>query len=129
MVAVLVAMVATAATLEWRRRRAMPTVVAKITVAPQPREPPDGGAPGLLPAPPPVADASHGARMLHGDARHTARAAGLAPRTRPALAWSRDVGGPVEAQVVTSPDESIIRMVLFPVSATNKVTGPGTLGW
>jgi len=45
-----------------------------------------------------------GTRMLHADARHTARVLGIAPRT-PEVAWSRDVGGPVEAQVSTSLDE------------------------
>ncbi|HEY8090155.1 MAG TPA: PQQ-binding-like beta-propeller repeat protein, partial [Polyangiaceae bacterium] len=42
--------------------------------------------------------------MLHGDARHTHRGAGLAPRTQPHVVWTRDVGAPVEAQVVASPD-------------------------
>jgi outer membrane protein assembly factor BamB len=42
--------------------------------------------------------------MLHGDARHTHRARGRGPRA-PIVAWSTQVDGPVEAQVVASPDE------------------------
>jgi outer membrane protein assembly factor BamB len=53
----------------------------------------------------PILDVPRGVRMLHGDPRHTGRPAGRAPRAKPALVWSRDVGGPVEAQVVTSSDE------------------------
>lgn len=46
--------------------------------------------------------------MLHGDPRRTHRAGGVGPQSRPTLGWSRDVGGPVEAQVVTSPDEQTL---------------------
>jgi outer membrane protein assembly factor BamB len=46
--------------------------------------------------------------MIHGDPRHTDRAPGHAPRTQPRLAWSRDVGGPVEAQITTSADEQTL---------------------
>jgi len=43
--------------------------------------------------------------MIHGDARHTSRARGLAPAMTPSVMWSHDMGGPIEAQVTTSPDE------------------------
>lgn len=53
------------------------------------------------------AGASLRSRTLHGDARHTHRAPAIGPRD-PKLAWARDVGGAVEAQVVTSPDEQTL---------------------
>lgn len=46
--------------------------------------------------------------MLHGDPRHTNRSSGSAPTATPVVAWTTDVGGPVEAQVTTSPDEQIL---------------------
>jgi hypothetical protein len=45
----------------------------------------------------------HAARMVHGDAHHTHRAHGHGPKVAK-LAWATAVGGPVEAQVVASPD-------------------------
>jgi len=60
-------------------------------------------------APPPLEPGGPtGTRMIHGDARHTNRAAGRAPSALPALRWSRDVGAPVEAQVTTSADEQTL---------------------
>ncbi len=50
---------------------------------------------------------ARGARMVHGDPRHTHRAAGRGP-TAAKLAWSTAVGGAVEAQVTASPDESTL---------------------
>lgn len=128
LVAVLVAMVVTAGALEWRRRRAAPTYVVKVAVAVA-SHPPDGGAASARTLPPPVADVPRGARMLHGDARHTARAAGLAPRTKPALAWSHDVGGPVEAQVVTSPDEQTLYVASLGGSLQALARADGGLRW
>jgi len=101
--AVLVATLATAAWVKWRRSavvQRVPPAAARVELAhvdagPSSAEPPADVAPGA---------GNHGARMLHGDARHTHRAAGRAPRAKPEVVWSRDVGGPVEAQVVTSPD-------------------------
>jgi outer membrane protein assembly factor BamB len=127
LVAVLVAMVVTAAALEWRRRRAMP--VAVVTIAVESHQVDGGAAREPLAPPPAAADASHGARMLHGDARHTARAAGRAPVTRPALAWSSDVGGPVEAQVVTSPDEQTLYVASLGGSLTALARADGATRW
>lgn len=128
-VAVLVAMVLTAGALEWRRRRAVPVVV--VTVAVESHQV-DGGSsivPLPLPLPPAVTDASHGARMLHGDARHTARAAGRAPLTKPAVAWSRDVGGAVEAQIVTSPDEQTLYVASLGGALTALARSDGATKW
>lgn len=106
-VAVVAAMLATLATLKCASlRRRAPDVRA-----PEPPFPPaarsDGGQAALRdPRGSPADDprGARGMRTLHGDSRHTDRAFGFAPRV-PAVAWSRDVGGPVEAQVSTSADE------------------------
>jgi outer membrane protein assembly factor BamB len=63
---------------------------------------------GLGKGAPPVAQRASAAPMLHGDARHTHRAAGRAPHTAPVVVWSHDVGGPVEAQVTASSDEQTL---------------------
>lgn len=49
----------------------------------------------------------HPARMLHGDRHHTHRAHGHGPREAH-LAWKYATGGPIEAQVVSSPDEKTL---------------------
>jgi outer membrane protein assembly factor BamB len=126
-VAVLVAMVLTAAALEWRRRRAVLAVVATFAV--ESRQLDGGSSKAPLTLPPAVADASHGARMLHGDPRHTARAAGRVPLTKPAVAWSRDVGGPVEAQVVTSPDEQTLYVASLGGTLTALARADGATRW
>ncbi len=46
-------------------------------------------------------------RGLHGDARHQHRSRFVGPAA-PKLAWARDVGGAIEAQVVASPDETTL---------------------
>jgi outer membrane protein assembly factor BamB len=127
LVAVLVAMVVTAAALEWRRRRAGPVVAVSLAV--ESRQMDGGSSRAPLAPPPAVADASHGARMLHGDARHTARAAGRAPLTKPAVAWSHDVGGPVEAQVVTSPDEQTLYVASLGGSLAALARADGATKW
>jgi outer membrane protein assembly factor BamB len=48
-----------------------------------------------------------GARAQHGDAHRTHRARGKGPRTAK-LAWKTDVGGPVQGQVATSPDQQAL---------------------
>lgn len=48
-----------------------------------------------------------GARMLHGDARHTHRASARGPRRANVVARV-EVGGPVAAQVTASPDEKTL---------------------
>jgi outer membrane protein assembly factor BamB len=115
-VAVLVATVATAAALKLHARRSLPGASSLARAEPVASAAWYASPAGLLAvdAGSPVAalplagQVSRGIPMLHGDARHTGRAAGHAPRTRPTVAWSRDVGGPVEAQVVTSPDEQTL---------------------
>jgi outer membrane protein assembly factor BamB len=67
--------------------------------------------------------------MLHGDARHTGRAGGLAPTRTPAVAWSRDVGGPVEAQVVASPDEQVLYVASLGGSLTALTRNDGSVLW
>ncbi len=48
-----------------------------------------------------------GARTFHGDARRTNRARGRGPRVAK-VAWSVDLGAPIEAQVTASPDEQTL---------------------
>jgi outer membrane protein assembly factor BamB len=74
-------------------------------------------------------DGAHGAQMLHGDARHTGRAGARAPTGAPALVWSRDVGGPVEAQVVTSPDEHLLYVASLGGSLTALARDDGSVAW
>jgi outer membrane protein assembly factor BamB len=102
-VALLVMLSLGAAMAKWSARRQGRTGAAQA-------EPPSAApsiAVGGLGAgrPAPEAERAHGAPMIHGDARHTHRAAGRAPRSLPSVVWSHDVGGPVEAQVATSSDE------------------------
>ena len=55
----------------------------------------------------PDAAAPRGARMIHGDARHTHRADARGPRAA-TLAWQAKLGGAVEAQIVASTDEATL---------------------
>ena len=64
--------------------------------------------------------------MLHGDARHTAPRGG--PRAAvepPVVAWSRDVGGPIEAQVIASPDEQTLYVASLGGTLTALARGDG----
>ena len=61
--------------------------------------------------------------MLHGDRRHTHRARGRGP-VRATVAWSTEVGGPIETQVTTSPDEK----TLYVASLDGAVTALGRDG-
>jgi hypothetical protein len=70
---------------------------------------------------------SHAASMLHGDASHTHRAHGNGPRTAKAT-WTFDVGGPVEAQVTTSPDEKTLYVASLGGNLT-ALTRDGHLKW
>ena len=54
-----------------------------------------------------AAVSAYPARMLHGDRHRTHRAHGRGPREAH-LAWKYAAGGPIEAQVVTSPDEKTL---------------------
>jgi outer membrane protein assembly factor BamB len=67
--------------------------------------------------------------MMHGDARHTGRAAGRAPSESPALAWARDVGGPIEAQVVASLDEQTLYVASLGGTLTALAAADGAVKW
>jgi outer membrane protein assembly factor BamB len=67
--------------------------------------------------------------MLHGDARHTHRAAGRAPRSSPVVVWSHGVGGPVEAQVTTSSDEQTLYVASLGGSLTALARADGVERW
>ena len=84
---------------------------------------------GLGAGAPPVVDGNRGARTLHGDARHTHRAAGRAPLELPSAVWTRDVGGPVEAQVVASPDEQTLYAASLGGSLTAIARTDGAVKW
>jgi outer membrane protein assembly factor BamB len=129
-VAVLVAMVLTAAALKWRAQRAMPTYARTITVSSRP-------GPPALPAPQPgdgstdalEESAPHGTRMLHGQASHADQAVGRAPRTTPSLGWSTAVGGPVEAQVTASPDEQTLYVASLGGELSALARADGAVKW
>ncbi len=80
-------------------------------------------------SPPPGVERSSGGPMLHGDTRHTHRAGGLVPRALPAIAWQRDVGGPVEAQIATSPDERVLYVSSLGGSLTALASSDGAEKW
>jgi outer membrane protein assembly factor BamB len=80
--------------------------------------------------PPPLGvERSSGAPMLHGDARHTHRAAGSAPRSTPVVVWSHHVGGPVEAQVTSSSDEQTLYVASLGGSLTALGRTDGAERW
>lgn len=81
----------------------------------------------IAPASPSAKVPEHAARMLHGDARHTNRAKAEGPRADK-LVWSRDVGGPVEAQVVTSPDEATLYVATL-AGALVALARDGSVRW
>jgi outer membrane protein assembly factor BamB len=126
---VLAAMVLTAAALERRAREAarvrataatMRAARAAVVVGPHGV----GGGP-----PPSGIEGVRDARMLHGDAHHTGRAAGRVPTSRPSVIWSRDVGGPVEAQVTVSPDGQTLYAASLGGSLTALARADGTPRW
>ncbi|MEO6419318.1 MAG: PQQ-binding-like beta-propeller repeat protein [Polyangiaceae bacterium] len=106
-IAVLVALATVLTGLRLRRTSSAPPVTAR------PGGNSDGGAApasDLAAAPLKALDAGvpdHAARMLHGDRHHTHRAHGHGPREAH-LTWKYTTGGPIEAQVVTSPDEKTL---------------------
>jgi outer membrane protein assembly factor BamB len=136
-VAVLVAMALAAAAFASRHRR---TVAAPAPASSRPRDatssiPSSPIAPHGLGAgpPPPPGDApapSPGVvQMLHGDARHTDRAVGRAPRSAPTLVWSHDVSGPVEAQITTSSDEQTLYVASLGGSLSALARADGVERW
>jgi outer membrane protein assembly factor BamB len=123
-------LVATLVTAVWVRRRSRPFVVATVppaALAEVESLGADGGAPIALP--PSTSEGARGTLMLHGDARHTGRAAGHAPRTKPEVLWSRDVGGPVEAQVVTSPDQRTLYVASLAGTLSALARADGATKW
>jgi outer membrane protein assembly factor BamB len=67
--------------------------------------------------------------MIHGDPRHSHRAAGRAPGSNPVVAWSHPVGGPVEAQVTASPDEQTLYVASLEGSLTALSRASGAEQW
>jgi outer membrane protein assembly factor BamB len=128
LLAVLVAMAVTGVALRWRARagarveRPTPALETQATLAAS------SDASASVASPPEV-DAPHGAPMLHGDARHAHRAAGHAPTHTPTVAWTRDVGGPVEAQVTTSPDGQTLYAASLGGSLTALARADGAVKW
>jgi len=101
-----------------------------IAVATARRGAPASSVAGLGAGPPPsLADRPPGVRMLHGDARHTHRAPGHAPRSAPRVAWSRDVGGPIQAQVTTSSDEQTLYVASLGGKLSALARADGTPRW
>jgi outer membrane protein assembly factor BamB len=97
---VLATLAITAGITKWRVPRTQPIPDRDIP-APMPTK---SGA-GL--APPSLGDARANAsvRMIHGDAHHTHRSTATGPREAK-LVWKLALAGAIEAQIVTSPDES-----------------------
>jgi outer membrane protein assembly factor BamB len=128
-VAVLVAMVLTSVVLRWRAPRSPATRVRPTVATMQPDASARSGEHGMGAGAPPAVEAPPGARMLHGDARHTDRAAGHAPLAAPEVQWTVDVGGPVEAQVTTSPDGQTLYVASLEGSLTAIARDTGTVRW
>jgi outer membrane protein assembly factor BamB len=132
-VAVLVAMVAMAGTMKWCTQG--PPTRRSASAQPKHANPGSGEggappAPGSLGAgPPPDAPVAKGTPMIHGDPRHTHRAEGHAPVKTPVVAWTHDVGGPVEAQVTASPDEKTLYAASLGGSLTALASDDGTVRW
>ncbi len=128
--AVLAAMVLTAAAIKWRAigRMANGSVTSAQpsgrTGTPGPR------AMGLgAGVPPEDAPVPHGTQMLHGDARHTHRSSGRVATSLPAVAWTHDVGGPVEAQVAASPDQQTLYVASLGGTLTALARNDGSVRW
>jgi len=130
-VAVLIATTLMAALLRGRvnrvaRERAAAASARSAVPSPAARQPSGLGV-GVPPAGVEVRPGA--ARMLHGDARHTNRAVGRIPAARPALVWSRDVGGPIEGQVVASPDEQSLYASSLGGTLTALAREDGAVKW
>jgi outer membrane protein assembly factor BamB len=125
MVAVLAAMVLSAVLLKWSSRHG----AAAASLQGLDRVRLDAGtsastAAGLGAGPPPAAGAPEKTSMIHGDPRHTHRSIGRVTTRAPEVAWVRDVGGPVEAQVTSSFDEQ----TLYAASLGGSLTALGRDG-
>jgi outer membrane protein assembly factor BamB len=136
-VAVLAAMVLTAVALKWHAlgRASHGSVTTAQGGRPSgPAAPAGGGAvrvEGSLGAGPPPEDAAApgGTPMLHGDARHSHRSSGRVTTSTPVVTWTRDVGGPVEAQITSSPDEQTLYVASLGGTLTALARGDGSVRW
>jgi outer membrane protein assembly factor BamB len=104
-IAVLVTMLVAAAIARVRRPSYVQNARIPVADARAPTSRSSGGLAG--PTPPPSAAVVVGTRALHGGARHTHRAAARGPRAVK-IGYRVPVGGPVAAQVTTSPDETTL---------------------
>jgi outer membrane protein assembly factor BamB len=68
------------------------------------------------------------ARMLHGDPRRTGRAQGRVPREA-RVAWKAVLGGPIQAQVVASPDERTLYAASLDGALTALARDTGETRW
>jgi outer membrane protein assembly factor BamB len=125
-VAVLVAMVLTAVALRWRaevrapsRARPAPALDAAGGVRPE----------GLGAGPPPDAPVPSGTPILHGDVRRTHRASGKAPASTPKVRWTRQLGGPIEAQITASLDERTLYAASLDGSLSALAEDDGSVLW
>lgn len=87
----------------------------------------DGGGGGDAASSAPLTARAH-AWMLHGDVHHTHRAPGLGP-DKPKVVWKVDVGGPVEAQVTTSPDARTLYVASLGGTLTALARSGGAVAW
>jgi outer membrane protein assembly factor BamB len=134
-VVVLATTIFAAAASKWEGRVLVPArggVETGYSHGPHPAGPaPALSTNGMGAGPPPaLAPATRGgARMLHGNSRHTGRAAAYAVRERPTLAWSHEIGGPIEAQIVASPDERTLYVASLGASLTALDRDNGATRW
>ncbi len=132
----LVATVLTAVALKWSAgRRAGASArdnMALHSLADGGPAPPGGsGLGGGLGAglPPEGAPVPATPAMLHGDARHTHRSPGRATVSAPIVLWTRDVGGPVEAQVTSSPDQATLYVASLGGTLSALAREDGAVRW
>lgn len=128
-VAVLAAMASTVIVLRSRGRAPAKASAPSVAAAPAAPVAPVAPAGSLGAGAPPNVEGARGARELHGDARHTHRAVGRAPLQTPAVVWTRDVGGAVESQVVTSPDGQTLYASSLGGSLTALARADGGVRW
>jgi len=69
-----------------------------------------------------------GPRMIHGGPRHAHRSAARGP-SRANVAWKVEVGGPVAAQVTTSPDEQTLYVATLAGSVVALSRADGSRRW
>ena len=66
--------------------------------------------------------------MLHGDVRHTGRAAAIGPSAAK-LAWTSRIGAPIEAGIVASPDERTLYVASLDGALTALAASDGARLW